>query len=95
LGAEAPRVAVNSIWVVAWFGPYDKLAMTRRLMREAFATDIDTDRDAMIYVGDSTNDAPMFAPKFGRRQQRRKPFDEPRAERSDMAQCLSRRRRLR
>lgn len=54
------NVTVNNLWVLGWLGGYDKLAMTRRVMAETYGIDIDTDRDAVLYVGDSTNDAPMF-----------------------------------
>jgi hypothetical protein len=52
---------VSSIHVNGWFGDYDKLAMTRRLFRDEFATDLDRERGSVVYVGDSPNDAPMFA----------------------------------
>jgi hydroxymethylpyrimidine pyrophosphatase-like HAD family hydrolase len=47
--------------VNGWFGRYDKLAMTRTLLAEAFAIDLDATRDRFVFVGDSGNDAPMFA----------------------------------
>ena len=53
-------VKVSSIHVNAWFGTYDKLTMTRRLMREQFGIDLDTERDRLAFVGDSPNDEPMF-----------------------------------
>jgi hydroxymethylpyrimidine pyrophosphatase-like HAD family hydrolase len=46
--------------VNGWFGTYDKLTMTRRLMRESFGVDLDADRARYVFVGDSPNDAPMF-----------------------------------
>jgi len=52
---------VSSIHVNGWFGAYDKLAMTKRLMREAFSTDLDAARAGYVFAGDSPNDAPMFA----------------------------------
>ncbi len=52
---------VSSIHVNGWFGEYDKLAMTRELFREQFSVDFDRSRDTVVYVGDSPNDAPMFA----------------------------------
>ncbi|MDJ0722253.1 MAG: HAD-IIB family hydrolase [Desulfobacterales bacterium] len=55
------RAKISSIHVNGWFGDYDKLAMTRRCFQDLFATDVDAARDAMIFVGDSPNDAPMFA----------------------------------
>jgi hypothetical protein len=54
------NAAVNSMWVLAWLGGYDKLVATRRFVHQAFALDIDADRHRVVYVGDSTNDAPMF-----------------------------------
>jgi HAD superfamily hydrolase (TIGR01484 family) len=51
---------LSSIHVNGWFGDYDKLAMTRRLFRDEFGTDLDSDRNSVLYVGDSPNDAPMF-----------------------------------
>lgn len=55
------RVTVNSLWVLGWFGDYDKLTMARRVMAEAHGLSIDERGDEILYVGDSTNDAPMFA----------------------------------
>ncbi len=52
---------VSSIHVNGWFGDYDKLGMTRTLMRERFGVDLDAERDRYVFVGDSPNDAPMFA----------------------------------
>ncbi len=52
---------VSSIHVNGWFGEYDKLTMTRTLMREVFFVDLDAERAKFIFVGDSPNDAPMFA----------------------------------
>ncbi|MGZ8274255.1 MAG: HAD hydrolase family protein, partial [Burkholderiaceae bacterium] len=42
-------------------GTHDKLSMTRRLMREQFGVDLDAERDAFAFIGDSPNDEPMFA----------------------------------
>jgi HAD superfamily hydrolase (TIGR01484 family) len=52
---------VSSIHVNGWFGTYDKLTMTRRLLAECHGMDIDDDRGALVFIGDSPNDAPMFA----------------------------------
>jgi len=52
---------VSSIHVNGWFGAYDKLTMTRILMRDAFSTDLDAARADYVFVGDSPNDAPLFA----------------------------------
>jgi HAD superfamily hydrolase (TIGR01484 family) len=55
------EVTVNNLWILGWIGAYDKLAMARRAMAEAYNIDIDAGPDAVLYCGDSTNDAPMFA----------------------------------
>jgi HAD superfamily hydrolase (TIGR01484 family) len=59
--ASGATAKVSSIHVNGWFGDYDKLAMTRRLFAEAFGADLDGARDHIVFVGDSPNDAPMFA----------------------------------
>ncbi len=51
---------ISSIHVNGWFGEYDKLTMTRILFEEAFGVDLDLHRDAIVFCGDSPNDAPMF-----------------------------------
>ena len=53
-------VKVSSIHVNAWFGAYDKLTMTRRLLREQFGVDLEQERERLAFVGDSPNDEPMF-----------------------------------
>jgi HAD superfamily hydrolase (TIGR01484 family) len=55
------RAKVSSIHVNGWFGDYDKLAMTRILFEEVFQAPLEEAKDQVIYVGDSPNDAPMFA----------------------------------
>ena len=52
---------VSSIHVNGWFGDYDKLAMTLRLLEEQFDFAGDKVREAAVFVGDSPNDAPMFS----------------------------------
>jgi HAD superfamily hydrolase (TIGR01484 family) len=59
--AEGLTAKVSSIHVNGWIGAYDKLSMTRTLLREAFAIDLDAERDRFVFAGDSPNDAPMFA----------------------------------
>jgi HAD superfamily hydrolase (TIGR01484 family) len=51
---------ISSIHVNGWFGDWDKLAMTRRLFREVYAIDLDRQREAVAFIGDSPNDEPMF-----------------------------------
>ena len=59
--AAGARAKASSIHVNGWFGDYDKLAMTRRLLRERFGIDPDAGGGQILFVGDSPNDAPMFA----------------------------------
>jgi hypothetical protein len=59
--AEGMTAKVSSIHVNGWFGSYDKLSMTRTVLAEAFGIDLDAERERFVFVGDSPNDAPMFA----------------------------------
>jgi HAD superfamily hydrolase (TIGR01484 family) len=52
---------ISSIHVNGWFGDYDKLTTTRLLFRERFGMDLEQANRQLAYVGDSPNDAPMFA----------------------------------
>jgi HAD superfamily hydrolase (TIGR01484 family) len=54
-------VKVSSIHVNGWFGNYDKLTMTKQLMAECHGIDLDAERARFVFIGDSPNDAPMFA----------------------------------
>jgi len=60
--AGGATAKVSSIHVNAWFGDYDKLVMTRRVIAEVLGRDSarDEDRAGFVFVGDSPNDAPMF-----------------------------------
>jgi hypothetical protein len=60
LAEAGANATVNSLWVLAWFGNYDKLAMSKRMMTEVFGLDLVAERDRIVYVGDSLNDEPMF-----------------------------------
>jgi HAD superfamily hydrolase (TIGR01484 family) len=51
---------VSSIHVNGWFGAYNKLTMTRTLMRECFGVDLNASRESFTFIGDSPNDSPMF-----------------------------------
>jgi len=51
---------VSSIHINGWFGEYDKLTMSKLLMRECFHCDLDAERERFVFVGDSPNDQPMF-----------------------------------
>jgi len=52
---------VSSIHVNGWFGDYDKLTTTKQLFVEAFGIDLERSRGEAVFVGDSPNDAPLFA----------------------------------
>lgn len=52
---------ISSIHVNGWFGGYDKLATSRVLFEERFGLDLDRANREFVFVGDSQNDAPMFA----------------------------------
>ena len=51
---------VSSIHVNGWFGDYDKLSMTRRILEEHFGFEPEWSLEHAVFVGDSPNDAPMF-----------------------------------
>ena len=51
---------VSSIHVNGWFGNHDKLSMTRIMLAECFAIDLDAQKEHFMFVGDSPNDEPMF-----------------------------------
>lgn len=57
---EGAVAKISSIHVNGWYGKYDKLSMSRRLCSEVFGFDLEEQRDTVVYVGDSPNDAPMF-----------------------------------
>ena len=59
--ASGMTAKLSSIHVNGWFGDYDKLGMTRTLMTERYGVDLDAARSEYVFVGDSPNDAPMFA----------------------------------
>ena len=58
--AEGLTARVSSVHVNGWFGDYDKLAMTRILLREQFGVELEAARERYAFVGDSPNDASMF-----------------------------------
>ena len=59
--AAGAQAKVSSIHVNGWFGDYDKLAMSRRLLERRFGVAPEAAREQVVFVGDSPNDAPMFA----------------------------------
>ncbi len=52
---------VSSIHVNGWFGQHDKLSMSRLCVAELLGADLDAGRDEWLFIGDSANDASMFA----------------------------------
>jgi len=59
--AAGARAKISSIHVNGWFGDYDKLSMTKRMFKELWGIELDAEKDFAVFVGDSPNDAPMFA----------------------------------
>ena len=52
---------LNAIWALGWLGDYDKIKAARKFLPSAVGLDVDLDKDRIVFVGDSANDAPMFA----------------------------------
>jgi HAD superfamily hydrolase (TIGR01484 family) len=59
--AAGAKAKVSSIHVNGWYGDYDKLSMTRILFKEIFGLALDDVKPQVVFIGDSPNDAPMFA----------------------------------
>ncbi len=58
--AAGMTAKISSIHVNGWFGDYDKLTMTRSMMAECFDTELNSEKERYLFVGDSPNDQPMF-----------------------------------
>lgn len=58
--AEGMTATVSSIHVNGWFGSHDKWSGAQWMLRRLFGRELDAEVDRWIYVGDSTNDQPMF-----------------------------------
>lgn len=58
--AAGATAKVSSIHVNGWFGDYDKLTMTKRLFIDVFREPLENLQSAVLFIGDSPNDAPMF-----------------------------------
>jgi HAD superfamily hydrolase (TIGR01484 family) len=56
-GAEAK---ISSIHVNGWFGRYDKLTTTLKLLKDEFGMSELAARESVVFAGDSPNDEPMF-----------------------------------
>jgi HAD superfamily hydrolase (TIGR01484 family) len=59
--AAGATAKVSSIHVNGWFGTFDKLQMSRRLLTEAFGLSPQDAGRRALFIGDSPNDEPMFA----------------------------------
>jgi HAD superfamily hydrolase (TIGR01484 family) len=59
--ATGLRATVSSIHINGWIGDHDKLVGARWIVRQRLGIDLDTELERWVYVGDSTNDAGMFA----------------------------------
>lgn len=57
MGATAK---ISSIHVNAWFGDYSKVDMIEHYLRSRREIDVDEQKRAVVYCGDSPNDEPMF-----------------------------------
>ena len=55
------QAKISSIHVNGWFGGYDKLSTSKELFDERFDIDLERSNPEVVFVGDSPNDAPMFA----------------------------------
>ena len=51
---------ISSIHVNGWFGSYDKLTTSKKILADEFGLNAERERDTVVFVGDSPNDAPMF-----------------------------------
>jgi HAD superfamily hydrolase (TIGR01484 family) len=54
------HATVSSIHVNGWFGAHSKLTGARWIVGRVLGRELDAERDHWLYVGDSTNDEPMF-----------------------------------
>jgi HAD superfamily hydrolase (TIGR01484 family) len=58
--AHGATAKISSIHVNGWFGGYDKLTTSLRMLKDEFKIDAAADPETIIFTGDSPNDAPMF-----------------------------------
>ena len=57
---QGATAKVSSIHVNGWFGGYDKLTTSLRMLFDEFGVDAAAHREVIVFAGDSPNDAPMF-----------------------------------
>jgi HAD superfamily hydrolase (TIGR01484 family) len=58
--AAGMTATVSSIHVNGWFGTHSKWTGAQWMLRRLFGRELDHEIDRWVYVGDSTNDQPMF-----------------------------------
>ncbi len=58
--AEGMTATVSSIHVNGWFGSHSKWSAACWMTRRLFGRELHEEIDRWVYVGDSTNDQPMF-----------------------------------
>ncbi len=61
LEEEGLTTVRSSVHVNAWIGRFDKSTMVDRYLRSRCATTLTAAASTLCYVGDSTNDGPLFA----------------------------------
>lgn len=58
--AEGMTATVSSIHVNGWFGEHGKWSAAQWMVRRLFGRELRREIDRWVYVGDSTNDQPLF-----------------------------------
>jgi HAD superfamily hydrolase (TIGR01484 family) len=58
---EGAQAKISSIHVNVWLGHYDKLGMSELFLSSRYGWDPTMEADAVMFLGDSPNDEPMFA----------------------------------
>jgi len=61
LAGRGVKAVRSSVHVNAWVGRFDKASMVRRFLRQEWGTRLGKQDASFVYVGDSFNDAPLFA----------------------------------
>jgi HAD superfamily hydrolase (TIGR01484 family) len=59
--AQGMTAKISSIHVNGWFGAHDKLSTTLKLLATHYGQNANEAQNRWVYVGDSPNDAPIFA----------------------------------